>query len=84
MTSIRVGAPRVTVGVARHTDDSGLDWCQVVCATDHGDATLAVFPWGFGQPPGEPQAMAEAHANFLVGVFEVMGIEAVRGEVDHA
>lgn len=80
----RIALTGVTVGVATHTDDTGLDWCQVVCATDHGDATFAVYPWGFGQPADQPLAMGEGHANWLVGLFEVLGLPVKRGPVDHA
>lgn len=71
---------KLTIGVAKHVDDTGLDWMQVVVASDHGDATFAVYPGG-----AAGKLMAEAHADFLVGLFDdVLGIPAERGEVDHA
>lgn len=74
--------PALVIGTAKHTDDTGLDWLQVVVASDHGDATFAVYPWS--DDTGAGAALAAAHVRHLVGLFEVLGIPAVRGEVDHA
>jgi hypothetical protein len=70
---------KITVGVAKTTDDTGLDWLHVVVANEHGDATFAVYPFGVGGP------MAEGHADWLVSLFnDVLGLDAERGEVDTA
>jgi hypothetical protein len=68
------GAVVIRVGVRSFSDDSGLDWLAVVASTDHGDAVFAVEPWSEVGGPGE--RAAQAHADALIGHFEVLGIEA--------
>lgn len=66
------------VGTARFTDDSGLDWLQVIVSNEHGDAVFQVIP-----DRGEKsQALADALADELLVVFEVLGLAAERGEPD--
>lgn len=66
----------LSVGFTKFTDDTGLDWYMVVVANEHGDCPFAVLP---GNPVGK--LIADAVCEQLLGQFEVLGLEAERGEV---
>lgn len=68
----------IIVGLHRWDDETGLSWISVVAANEHGDCVFHVLPMN-----GTGTDVADALANHLVDLFDVLGLNAKRGEVGH-